>query len=199
MPRFTLVVLAALWALPASAQLAGVRGGPVLSFFDAEGVSSTSLDPTFSLFLEIELDERVQFGLDLSYLTGTREVDRIPVFPPRPGSVKTQYGTLTPSLLYSPAGGAIRPRVFAGPVVAFRLREDALAEGSDASVQTYDSRGITYGATGGVGLAAGIGQGALREVRLDLEGTYLSVNPGVSMATVGLRLGVAIKPPSRIR
>ena len=204
MIRIALVLLA--FTLPAQAQRAGLRAGPTYAFFTDsslgnDGVQSSSVDPSFSLFLETMVTERIGLALDLGYLTGEREVMRAPLFPFDPGLVRVEYLMVTPTVILRLPGRAIRPRVYAGPVVPIRFREGTTQETASGGdpVGSYASRGITYGVTAGLGLMVPVGEGALPDVRLDLEGSYVDVGGDVTMAAVGLRLGIGFTPPPRRR
>ena len=180
---------------------AGLRAGLASASFSDDGDRSSSVSPAFSLFLEGMATERIGLGLDLGYLSGERETSRTPLFPFEPGTVSLDYLTVTPTVFYTLPGGTLQPRIYAGPVAGVRLLETISQETANGGrpVRTYSSRGLTYGATAGIGVAVPVGAGAVRDIRLDLEATFVDVASDVSMVATGLRVGVAIAPPPRRR
>ena len=202
--RLTLTITLLAVASAASAQQGAVfRLGPSYTYFEDPDDVSYSVTPAVSLSAEVLLSDRVGVGVDLGYAAADREVSRLSQFPFVPGTIHTDYLTFAPTAMYWFPGRTVRPRVYAGPVAALRLREESTNTGDDGEViqqyQSFTTRGFTYGALAGVGVAVRTGGDVLKTVRVDLEANFVDPGTDLSLLSAGLRVGVGFTPPARKR
>ena len=157
----------------------------------------TAVLPSLAFSAETALTERLGISVEMGYAP-------VEMATSAPVVITNRFVTLAPRVSFQAAGGRVRPRAYAGVTGGMAVlvqgvkTVDAPASQGRAFVDVGRGRALRA-ATAGVGVAVPLGDGGVRDLRVDLEGSAGTLGSDFRYRSAGFRVGVTFVPPARRR